>query len=60
MARSGRGSATLSDEAHLALTNRGGATTDELLTLARIVRDGVHDQFGITLHPEPTLVGVHL
>jgi UDP-N-acetylmuramate dehydrogenase len=56
----GRGSVTLSAKHALALTNRGGATTEELLSLARIVRQGVHDQFGITLHPEPTLIGVHL
>ena len=31
----------LSTKHTLALTNRGGATTDELLTLAREVRDGV-------------------
>ena len=44
----------------LALTNRGGATTEELLALARDVRDGVADTFGITLHPEPVLVNCAL
>lgn len=44
----------------LALTNRGGATTDQLLDLAREVRDGVRDRFGITLEPEPVLVGCSL
>ena len=41
----------------LALTNRGGATTEDVLALARTVRDGVRDVFGITLTPEPVLVG---
>jgi UDP-N-acetylenolpyruvoylglucosamine reductase len=30
------------------------------LLLARTVRAGVHDRFGVTLHAEPTLVGVRL
>lgn len=40
----------------LALTNRGGATTVQLLELARAIRDGVHARFDITLQPEPVLV----
>ncbi len=56
----GRGRVTLSHKHTLALTNRGGGTTAELLTLARHVRDGVHEKLNITLHPEPTLIGVHL
>lgn len=44
----------------LALTNRGGATTDELLALAREVRDGVAERFGIVLVNEPVLVGCEL
>jgi UDP-N-acetylmuramate dehydrogenase len=47
----------LSTKHALALTNRGGATSDDVLTLARTVRDGVEDVFGITLKPEPVLVG---
>lgn len=47
----------LSTKHSLALTNRGGGTTAELLALARTVRDGVRDTFGITLEPEPVLVG---
>ncbi|WP_338837253.1 UDP-N-acetylmuramate dehydrogenase [Gordonia polyisoprenivorans] len=50
----------LSTKHTLALTNRGGATTEELLALARDVRDGVADTFGITLHPEPVLVNCAL
>jgi len=44
----------------LALTNRGGATTKELLELARVIRDGVEARFAIRLRPEAHLVGVEL
>jgi UDP-N-acetylmuramate dehydrogenase len=44
----------------LALVNRGGATTEDLLRVARIVRDGVRVAFGVELVPEPVLVGVEL
>ncbi|WP_428833237.1 UDP-N-acetylmuramate dehydrogenase [Micromonospora coerulea] len=41
----------------LALTNhRGTASTAALVALAREIRDGVHDRFGVTLHPEPVLI----
>lgn len=52
--------ARLSTKHALALTNRGGATTADVLALARTVRDGVHATFGIVLHPEPVLVGCTL
>ena len=52
--------ATLSTKHTLAVTNRGGATSSDLIELARAVRDGVREQFGITLVPEPVLVGVEL
>lgn len=55
-----RGRAAVSDKHTLALTNRGGATTQELLDLAREVRDGVERAFGVTLVPEPVLVGCRL
>lgn len=50
----------LSTKHTLALTNRGGATTEELLTLAREIRDGVRDRFGVTLVNEPVTVGCSL
>jgi UDP-N-acetylmuramate dehydrogenase len=50
----------LSTKHPLALTNRGGATTEELLALARQVRDGVEATFGIQLVNEPVLVGCEL
>lgn len=51
---------SLSTKHTLALTNRGGASTAELLDLAREVRDGVRERFGITLVNEPVLVGARL
>ena len=56
----GSGRVSLSTKHTLALTNRGGATTEDLLALAREVRDGVRSAFGITLVPEPVLVGCEL
>jgi UDP-N-acetylmuramate dehydrogenase len=48
--------ASLSTKHTLALTNRGGATAADLLALAREVRAGVADRFGVVLVPEPVLV----
>src|SRR5690606_907840 len=56
----GTGPARISTKHTLALTNRGGATTEDLLALAREVVAGVHRTFGITLVNEPVTVGVHL
>jgi UDP-N-acetylmuramate dehydrogenase len=56
----GVGNVTLSTKHTLALTNRGGATTAELLDVAREIRDGVEQRFGIRLRPEAHLVGVEL
>ena len=55
----GHGGVRVSSKHTLALTNRGG-TTMELVALAREIRDGVRERFGIELQPEPTLVGVSL
>jgi UDP-N-acetylmuramate dehydrogenase len=52
--------AALSAKHSLALTNRGGATAEDLLELARAVRAGVADRFGIVLENEPVLVGCAL
>ncbi|MCP2326424.1 UDP-N-acetylmuramate dehydrogenase [Hamadaea flava] len=54
-----RGGAAISGKHTLALTNRGGRTED-LLELAREVRDGVHARFGVTLRPEPVLINCEL
>ena len=56
----GDGAARLSTKHTLALTNRGGATTADLLALAREIRDGVERRFGIRLVNEPVLVGCEL
>ena len=44
----------------LALVNAGSASTAALLALAREIRDGVRDAFGVSLAPEPVLIGVSL
>jgi UDP-N-acetylmuramate dehydrogenase len=51
----GRGTVAVSTKHTLALTNRGGATTAELLELAATVRAGVASRFGIKLGPEARL-----
>lgn len=56
----GSGPCRLSTKHALALTNRGGAGTADVLALARTVRDGVRAAFGVTLVPEPVLVGCAL
>jgi UDP-N-acetylmuramate dehydrogenase len=52
--------ARISAKHTLALVNSGTASTVSLLTLARQIRDGVRDAFGVSLAPEPVLVGVAL
>jgi UDP-N-acetylmuramate dehydrogenase len=52
--------ARLSTKHALAVTNRGGATAADVISLARAVRDGVRATFGIELTPEPILLGAAL
>src|SRR6202042_2119620 len=52
--------ARISSKHTLALVNYGSASTTGLMALAREIRDGVRDTFGVSLAPEPTLVGVAL
>ena len=54
------GPAALSSKHALALTNRGGASAEQIAALARKVRDGVRARFGVTLEPEPVLVGIDI
>lgn len=54
------GRAALSTKHVLALTNRGGASAADLVELARTVRAGVREHFGIELVPEPVLIGLEL
>ncbi|MEV4175078.1 UDP-N-acetylmuramate dehydrogenase [Nonomuraea sp. NPDC049709] len=56
-----RGPVRISTKHTLALTNpTERATTGDLLALAREVRDGVREKFGVTLVNEPVLVGCTL
>lgn len=52
-----RGRAGVSRKHALAIVNRGGATASDVLDAARAVRDGVRDRLGVTLEPEPVMVG---
>ena len=54
------GGARISSKHTLALVNPGSASTAALMALAREIRDGVRDAFGVSLAPEPVLVGVTL
>ena len=56
----GSGRATLSTKHALAITNRGNASAADVVNLARVIRDGVRDRYGVTLHPEPTVVGMSI
>lgn len=47
----------ISTKHSLALVNRGGATAAQIVAFAQRVRDRVRDRFGVTLTPEPVLVG---
>jgi UDP-N-acetylmuramate dehydrogenase len=52
-----RGRVAISSKHTLALTNRGGASTAELVELAAEIAGGVRDAFGVELHPEPVFPG---
>ena len=54
------GPAALSSKHTLAVTNRGSATAADVVALAREIRDGVQDAFGVSLVNEPVLVGISL
>jgi UDP-N-acetylmuramate dehydrogenase len=54
------GRVSLSHKHTLALTNRGNATTTDLIALAREIRSGVARRFGVELLTEPVLVGCSL
>ena len=52
--------AGISTKHALAITNRGSATADDVLQLAKYVQSMVQSSFGVLLLPEPTLVGLSL
>ena len=54
------GPATLSTKHTLAVTNRGPATAADVVALAREVRDGVREAFGVSLVNEPVVLGEEL
>ncbi|MGH3744144.1 MAG: UDP-N-acetylmuramate dehydrogenase [Mycobacteriales bacterium] len=54
------GTVAVSGKHCLALTNRGGGTTAQLLALAGRIRAGVQERYGVRLRPEPRLAGVAL
>ncbi|MDQ3357292.1 MAG: UDP-N-acetylmuramate dehydrogenase [Actinomycetota bacterium] len=54
------GPAALSTKHTLAVTNRGAAGSADVVTLAREVRDGVQEAFGVRLVNEPVLVDMEL
>jgi UDP-N-acetylmuramate dehydrogenase len=51
------GAAGISSRHTLALINRGGATAEEILSLAGRISGAVESRFGIRLEMEPALVG---
>lgn len=51
------GRAGLSENHSLAIVNRGGASSDDVIVLMRTIQDGVRREFGIELMPEPIFVG---
>lgn len=52
--------AAVSTKHSLALTNRGGASSEDLVVLARDVQDRVEQAYGIHLVPEPVRLGLQL
>jgi UDP-N-acetylmuramate dehydrogenase len=56
----GRGSVRLSTKHALVVSNRGDATTEEVMAFARHIRAGVEAAFGIRLGPECHLVNCSL
>lgn len=52
-----RGNVGISSKHTLALVNRGGASTAELVAFAREIAAGVERAFGVRLVPEPVFVG---
>ncbi|HEX7369014.1 MAG TPA: UDP-N-acetylmuramate dehydrogenase [Rhodanobacteraceae bacterium] len=53
------GDAGISNRHALVLVNHGHATGPQLWALAQSVREGVHARFGVTLEPEPRVVGTN-
>jgi UDP-N-acetylmuramate dehydrogenase len=52
------GAAGISSRHTLAIINRGAATAEELMALAKRIQDVVRARFGIELEMEPVMVGL--
>jgi len=52
-----RGNVGISNHHALCLVHHGGGSTAELIALAREIRHGVHEKFGLSLAPEPVFLG---
>ena len=52
--------ASVSSKHSLALTNRGGASSEDLVALAHDVQARVRGSFGVALEPEPVRLGIDL
>ena len=52
--------AHLSTKHTLAIVNGGGASAEEVLQLARYIRNLVQIEFGVLLQAEPNLIEAHL
>ncbi len=52
------GNAGISQNHSLAIINRGGATACEIVELKDLIHKTVFDRFGISLQPEPIIVGI--
>jgi UDP-N-acetylmuramate dehydrogenase len=52
-----RGNAGISSKHALALINRDGAEASEIIELAEEIKRGVSEVFGVTLVPEPVMMG---
>jgi UDP-N-acetylmuramate dehydrogenase len=52
--------AAISSKHTLAITNRGGATADQVAELARFVQARVRAEFGLHLQAEPVMIGLTL
>jgi UDP-N-acetylmuramate dehydrogenase len=55
--RLGQSKAATSSKHCLAITNRGGATAQEVVELARFIQTSVANRTGVQLVPEPNLIG---
>jgi UDP-N-acetylmuramate dehydrogenase len=50
------GAAAVHERQALVLVNRGGATGEQVLALARAIQDDVRERFGVQLEPEPVVI----